>query len=234
MALSAPSEQVCQPGHGVVTAWREVQERIWCCELCRGHERVACNIRQQTEAPTRPSKLLLIGVAPPHAKEVGAKAAADSATNNEDDNLRKLFIVATLGLSWPQLLERGLFLVHGVKCAIVPKDRHQNPPIDVVDVCAPLYFADEIRLTRPPRIVAFGGAPYRALAQVPGVRFPPNLGVSTRVAELVARTKAGVEIQIDGWTSRLHVSPFPLSGKKPNPIAADVLREAARLSGVAA
>jgi uracil-DNA glycosylase len=212
--------------------WNEVQGRIWCCELCRGHERVACDIRQRTEPPNRSVKLMLIGVAPPHVKDITTKAAASSATNDEDDNLRKLFVVATLGLPWGDLLGRGLFLVHGVKCAIVPKDRHQDPPDDVVDVCAPLHFADELRLTRPLRIVAFGGAPHRALAKVPEITLPKGLGVSKRVGELVAKTRGGVELQAGGWTSRLHVSPFPLNGKKPNPVAAEVLREAARLSGL--
>jgi len=135
--------------------WNEVQGRIWDCELCCEHERIACTIRQQTEAPKRSVKLMLIGVAPPYVSGVKAKSVAKSATNDDDDNLRKLFVVATLGLSWADLLDRGLFLVHAVKCAIVPKDRHQNPPDKVVDACAPLYLAGELKLTMPDRIVAF-------------------------------------------------------------------------------
>jgi uracil-DNA glycosylase len=173
---------------------------------------------------------MLIGVAPPHVKDITTKTVPNSAANDEDDNLRKQFVVPTLGCSWDDLLERGLFLVHGVKCGIVPKDRHQEPPDDVVDVCAPLHLADELRLTRPPRIVAFGGAPHRALAKVPEVTLPKGLVVSRRVGELVAKTRGGVEVRARGWTSRLHVSPFPLNGKKPNPMAAEILREAARLS----
>lgn len=215
-----------------MTEWSEVQGRIWICELCREHERVACAIRQRTEAPKRPLKLMLIGVAPPYMKEVKTKSVAKSATNNDDDNLRKLFVVATLGLSWADLLDRGLFLVHAVKCAIVPKDRHQNPPDEVVDACAPLYFADELKLTMPTRIVALGRAPFRALVKVPGINVPKGLGLSKRVEDLVELTRGGVEIKIDGWTSRLHVSPFPLSSKKHSAVAAEVLREAARLSGV--
>jgi uracil-DNA glycosylase len=119
-----------------------------------------------------------------------------------------------------------------VKCAIVPKDRHQEPPDDVVNVCAPLYLADELNLTKPPRIIALGGAPYRALAKIPGAILPKGLGVSKRVGVLVAKTKGGVDIQVRDWASCLHVSPFPLNGKKPNPVAAEVLREAARKSGV--
>jgi len=212
--------------------WNEVQGRIWCCELCRGHERVACDIRQRTEPPSRSVTLMLIGVAPPHVKDITTKTVANSATNDEDDNLRKRFVEVTLGRSWANLLERGLFLVHGVKCAIVPRDRHQEPPDDVVNVCAPRHLADELALTRPPRIVAFGGAPHRALAKVPGITLPKDLGMSKRVRELAAKTKGGVDIQARGWTSSLHVSPFPLNGKKPNPVAVEVLREAARLAGL--
>jgi uracil-DNA glycosylase len=175
---------------------------------------------------------MLIGVAPPYVRGITTKSVAKSATNDDDDNLRKFFVMATLELSWDALLDRGLFLVHGVKCAIVPKDRHQNPPDDVVDACAPLHIADELKLTMPPRIVVFGGAPYRALVKVSGIKVPKGLGVSKRVGDLVAETRGGVEIQADGWTSRMHVSPFPLNGKKPNPYAAEVLREAARLSGL--
>ena len=215
-----------------VKKWSEVQGQIWSCELCRGHERVACDIRQQTEAPNYSVKLMLIGVAPPYVRGIGTKSVAKSATNDDDDNLRKFFVLATLGLSWDALLDRGLFMVHGVKCAIVPKDRHQNPPDDVVDACAPRHLAQELKHTMPPRIVVFGGAPYRALVKVPGIKVPKGLGVSKRVGDLVAESKGGVEIQADGWTSRMHVSPFPLNGKKPNTDAAEVLREAACLSGV--
>lgn len=99
-------------------SWIKIQAAIWACEVCRKHERVACNIRQQTEAPIHPVKLLLVGVAPPFEERVDVKTIARSATNHADDNLRKLFILATLPGSWEELLGRGLFLVHGVKCAI--------------------------------------------------------------------------------------------------------------------
>jgi hypothetical protein len=124
------------------------------------------------------------------------------------------------------------FLVHGVKCAIVPKDRHQNPPDDVIDLCAPRHLGEELKLIRPSRIVAFGKAPYRALLKVPGIEGPKGLGVSKSVGELVAGTRGGVAIQADGWSFQLHVSPFPLSGRRPDPTAEEVLREAARLSGI--
>lgn len=214
-----------------MNTWEAIQAKIWTCDLCCKHERVACNIRQQTQKPDRPVKLLLIGIAPPYVSEVTQKTPAKSATNDANDNLRK-FIEETLRCSWNNLLLRGLFLVHSVKCAIVPKDRHQNPPDDVVDACAPQHFGEELKLIRPPRVVAFGKTSYRALLKAPGVTAPRDLGVSKSVATLVKQTKGGLEVQADGWKFKLHVSPFPLVAGKPDPIAVDVLREAARLSGI--
>src|SRR5437867_1049502 len=137
-------------------AWKDVQDRIWACELCRNHGRIACDIRQQTEAPCRDIKLLLVGIAPPYVTGVAQKIRARSATNDPDDNLRKLFVLATLPFSWEGLLARGVFLIHSVKCAIIPKDRHQNPPHDVVDTCASPHFVEEVKLIRPQRVVTFG------------------------------------------------------------------------------
>lgn len=213
-------------------SWAKIQAAIWACEACRSHDRVACNIRQQTNSPSRPVKLLLIGVAPPFEEGVEAKTIARSATNHPGDNLRRLFILATLPGSWEDLLTRGLFLVHSVKCAITVKDHHQNPPDPVVNACAPPHFVQEIQLLRPPRVVAFGKAPYRALLKVPGVKVPRGLGVSTSVADLAERTRGGVEFQADGWKFTVHVSPFALERKRPVPLAQDVLREAARLAGL--
>ena len=213
-------------------SWKNIQAAIWTCEACRNHERVACNIRQQTDAPTCRVKLLLIGIAPPIEGGVEVKTIARSATNNAEDNLRKLFILATLPGPWEDLLDRGLFLIHSVKCAITMKDRHQSPPDRVVNTCAPQHFAQEIALLRPSRVVAFGKALYRALVKVPGVRAPRGLGVSTSVAELVERTRGGMELQVDGWRFYVHMSPFPLERKKPVPLAQEVLREAAKLAGV--
>src|SRR2546427_7521045 len=111
-----------------VKAWKSVQDGIWACELCRKQPRVACDQRQKAEAPGRNVKLLLVGVAPPHAEGITTKTQARSATNNLDDNLRKFFILASLPLTWEDLLSRGMLLIHAVKCAITPKDRHQDPP----------------------------------------------------------------------------------------------------------
>lgn len=212
--------------------WRGIQDRIWACDLCYSQARVARDIRQQTEAPAQAVKLLLVGMAPPFVAGVTGKTRARGATNHSDDNLRKLFILATLATSWESLFAQGMFLIHSVKCAIPIEDQHQNPPNKVVDACAPPHFAEEIQLIRPERVVAFGKAPYRALLKVPGVRAPSGLGVSTAVATLVERTRGGLEIQAAGWSFSLHVSPFPLERKKPNSLAQEVLKEAVRLAGI--
>jgi hypothetical protein len=172
-----------------------------------------------------------VGIAPPYAGQVQNKTVAKSATNDPSDNLRK-FIMDILVLPWDELLTRGLFLIHSVKCAIVPKDRHQNPPNDVVDVCVPHHFGEELKLIQPARIVAFGKVSYRALLKVPGIESPKNLGVSKSVVALVKQTEGGLEVQADGWNFRLHVSPFPLASGHPDPIAAQVLRKAAQMSEI--
>jgi uracil-DNA glycosylase len=214
------------------TAWMKIQYAVWTCEHCRGNERVACDIRQQTGPPDRDVNLLIVGIAPPFETARVEKVTARSATNHSGDNLRKFFILPTLSGTWETLLARGVFMIHSVKCAITPKDHHQNPPDDVVDACAPPHFVQEVELLRPPRVIVLGKAPYRALLQIPGLRPPRGLGVSASVAKLVDRTRGGLELQADGWRFKLHVSPFPLAGKKPISLAQDVLREAADLAGI--
>jgi len=213
-------------------AWQVLQDTIWGCELCRQNERIACNIRQQTEPPVRDVKLLLAGIAPPFVEGIVQKTPARSATNNPDDNLRKRFILATLPASWEDLLTQGLFLIHSVKCAITVEDRHQNPPDKTVNDCAPPHFVQEIQLIQPSRVVVFGKAPYRAVLKIPGVKPPRSLGVSARVGTLVDRTRGGLALQADAWKFCIHVSPFPFQGGKLNPLAQEVLREAAKLAGL--
>jgi len=212
-----------------MNSWEKIQANIWRCELCSRHDRVAYSIRQQTAKPNRAVKLLLMGIAPPYVRGVIKKKIAESATNDPEDNLRN-FIQEALQLSWSDLLVRGLFLVHSVKCAIVPENRHQNPPNDVVDICAPRHFAEELKLIQPPRVAAFGKVSYRALLKVPGMRTPRNLNVSNPLARLAKQTKHGVELQLDEWIFRLHVSPFP-SGQRI-PLAVEILQEAAQLAGI--
>jgi hypothetical protein len=169
-------------------------------------------------------------VAPPYANGIETRTVANSATNNPNDNLRA-FILTVLDRPWEALLARGLYIVHGVKCAIVPKDRHQNPPDDVIDTCAPHHFIREILLTQPHTVVVFGKAPFRALLRIPGVRtsMPRGLGFSCSAATLVEKTRGGIQITANGWNFRLYGSRFPLQARKQ---AADILREAATYTGV--
>ena len=213
-----------------ISIWNEIQERIWSCDRCLNNDRVAWKIRQRTEAPSQPVKLMLVGVAPPHVNGVTTKTLANSATNDPNDNLRA-FVVAALGDPWETLFARGLYLIHAVKCAIVPKDGHQNPPHDVIEACAPHHFVQEILLTQPSAIVVFGKAPFRAILRVPGVRqaMPRGLGFSCSVVTLAEKTKDGVRINTDAWNFQLFGSPFPL--RAPNQ-AAEILREAASYAGV--
>lgn len=170
--------------------WQILQDTIWACELCRQDKRIACNIRQQTEPPTRDVRLLLVGIAPPYVEGTVQKTPAQSATNNPDDNLRKHFILATLPTSWEDLLNQGLFLFHSVKCAITVVDRHQDPPDKTVNDRAPHHFVREIQLIQPARVVVFGKAPYRAVLKIPGVKPLRGLGVSARLSTLVDKTRA--------------------------------------------
>lgn len=117
--------------------WGEVQKRIWSCEKCNGISRVECHLRQQTNAPNvRPVRLLILAIAPPFRQGLTDKTIAASALNDPQDNLR-LFVEQTLEKPWSSLIDQGLFLLHSVKCAIVPdKYGFQNPPNKVVDLCA--------------------------------------------------------------------------------------------------
>ncbi len=205
--------------------------RSLACEACRHQGRVVCNIQQQSDAPVQRVTVLLVGIAPPFMEGVVQKTRALSATNNPDDNLRR-FILATLPGPWENLLSQGLLLVHSVKCPITKKDDHQDLPDDAVDKCASPHFIQEVLLLRPPRVVVFGKAPYRALLKLPGLRAPRGLGVSASVAQLVDKTRGGLALQADGWKFYVYVSPFPLQHKTP--LAREVLREAAELARVLA
>ena len=214
-----------------VNEWEEIQKRIWNCTLCERHERVSCNTRQHTEQPVREVKVLLVGIAPPFAGRVQEKTAAKSATNDPGDNLRQ-FVERALGESWEELLGWGLFLVHIVKCAIVPEAGHQNPPDAVVDACAPLHLGQEIRRVRPARVVAFGKAAVRGILNGVPVRKVKGFGVSKGMAVLIEKSKGGLALESDDWSFRLHASPFPLRSAEAERLGGDVLREAAVLSAI--
>lgn len=213
------------------TQWGDIQTHIRDCDACAGHPRVALAIRQRTPAPTGPVQLLLLGIAPPHADAVDVLMTAKSATNNPDDNLRT-FITETLSSQWDDLICKGLFLIHAVKCAIVPDEQgYQNPPNPVIDRCIPNHFAAEFEVLRAPRVVAFGHAPLRAVLRHPLVRVPRGVGVSKTLGVLLSDWPDGILCSLGQHAFTLHVAPFPRSSPAKKRAAA-ILKEAALRAAV--
>lgn len=211
--------------------WPAIQERVWACEACKDHARVAINVRQQTPVPTTPIALLFVGVAPPDQGSPAVRTAAKSATNDPEDNLRK-FIEAATASRWADLIAEHVFLIHAVKCAIVPDEEgFQNPPNEVVDRCRPVGFADELLALRPTRIVALGGAPRRAILKHPSVTAPAGVSVSKTLEKLREAWPKGIPCKLGGTEFTLHPAPFPRSaGAKRD--ATVIIREVARLAGL--
>ena len=211
--------------------WEAIQKRISSCEACKGHERVQINVRQQTPAPVMPIPLLFVGIAPPDQGSPAVRTNVKSATNDPEDNLRK-FIEEAAALTWDDLIAKRAFLIHAVKCAIVPdSEGFQNPPNDVVDRCSPIGFADELRFLQPAHIVAFGGAARRAVLKHPAVTAPLGVGVSKTFANLQESWPKGIPCELGGAGVVLHPAPFPRSpaAKKT---ATVIIREAVRLAGL--
>lgn len=211
--------------------WGKIQDCIWSCDSCRNTERVAINIRQQTDVPDPNVKLLIVGIAPPYVRNTHEKTIAKSATNDPKDNLRQ-FIEKTLDCSWNDLRTRGVFFVHGVKCGILPKERHQNPPDNIVDICAPQHLGQELNILKPSRVVALGKAAVRGILKGITVTNVQGFGISKPLKVLVEMSKRGIELQTDGWKFRLHISPFPLVSRKAEKNAENILLEAAQLSEI--
>jgi uracil-DNA glycosylase len=191
--------------------WGAMQGRIWACEACKSHARVEINVRQQTPAPSMPVALLFVGVASPDQGSPCVRTAAKSATNDPGDNLRKLIEAATV-LRWDDLITKGAFLIHAVKCAVVPDEEgFQNPPNEVVDRCHPVGFVDELQFLRPARIVALGGAARRAVLKHPSVTAPRGVGVSKTLEKLRESWPEGIPCKLGGDEFILHPAPFPRS-----------------------
>jgi uracil-DNA glycosylase len=211
--------------------WQAIQGRLWECDACRGHARVEINVRQQTPAPTMTTNLLFVGVAPPDQGNRAVRTAAKSATNDTGDNLRT-FIEAAAALRWDDLIGNGAFLVHAVKCAIVPdRDGFQNPPTEVVDRCCSVWFAEELQLLRPASIVALGGAARRAVLRHPSVTAPRGVGVSKSLEKLQESWPHGIPCKLGSDAFTLHPAPFPRSAMAKQK-ATIIIREATRLAGL--
>jgi hypothetical protein len=214
-----------------VPPWEAMQKRIWSCEACKGYERVQVNVRQQTPMPVMPVRLLLVGIAPPDQGSPAIRTTAKSATNDPDDKLRQ-FIEEASALAWEDLIAKRVFLIHAVKCAIVPEaDGFQNPPKDVVDRRIPIGFLDELLILQPPRVVTFGAAGRRAVLKHPAVTAPRGVGVSKTFLTLQESWPRGILCKLGSADLTLHPAPFPRSPVAKN-TAAVIVRGAVRLAGI--
>jgi hypothetical protein len=189
-----------------MSLWATIQGQSWTCNACHRHSRVELNVRQQTDPPGTKPKLLVVAVAPPHPEEVPReKTRASSATNDPGDVLRS-FLQETLRSDWADLTARGLLLLHAVKCAIRPDMAgFQNPPIAVVDKCAPQHFATELAEIRPGVVVPLGDRAYRALVRA----LPPGTLQLSRPPGEALPGQAGFRVQTATQDFILLKSPFP-------------------------
>jgi len=211
--------------------WDEIQSKIWDCEACRTHPRVAIKIRQRTLPPKMSVSLLLVGLAPPHEDDVSVRKVAKSATNDPSDNLRG-FVEETLAQRWGDLVGKGLFLIHAVKCAIVPNaDGSQNPPLRVVDCCNPVGFAPEFQSLRPPRVVTLGDMARRAVLRTPGVIVPRRVNLTTKLGVLQELWPEGIPCELRDEPFILHPARFPRTALTKT-AAASVIRKAAQLAAL--
>ena len=189
--------------------WERVQTKIWDCEKCATNPRVALKIRQQTISPEMSVSLLLVGLAPPHEDGVSVRKIAKSAMNDPSDNVR-LFVEETLAQRWDELTGKGLFLIHAVKCAIVPNAHgSQDPPSPVVDCCNPVGFATEFQSLRSPRVVTFGDKARRAVLRTPGVIVPHQLKLTTKLGLLQELWPEGIPCKLGDVSFILHPARFP-------------------------
>ena len=212
-------------------SWEEIQNKIWDCEACRTHPRVAIKIRQRTMPPKMSVSLLLVGLAPPHEDGVSVRKVAQSATNDPADKLR-LFVEATLARRWDDLAGKGLFLIHAVKCAIVPNaDGSQNPPPRVVDCCNPVGFSPEFQSLRPPRVVTLGDMARRAVLRTPGVIVPRRVNRTTKLGVLLELWPEGIPCKLGDGPFTLHPARFPRTAVTKTAAAA-VIRKAAQLAAL--
>ena len=217
----------------MIAGWQEIQERIWQCEACCEDPRVETNIRQQTEQPTVRTKVLVISLAPPFVEGVKEKTKAASATTSADDKLR-LFLEGALRADWQTLTGSGVILLHTVKCAIVPVGGgFQNPPSKVVDRCAPVHLAAELRVARPTVVVTFGRMAYRAFCLASRQLGPGMSPAELKLSVPPKRAQPGEEghpVDLLGQTAVLFASAFPRGRGRREAI--EVVRRAVTAAGI--
>lgn len=208
----------------------EIRAAIWACERCTKDQQVQVAVRQQTETLPEETRLLVVATAPPHQRGVRVKTKALSVHTDPRDRLRA-FLVSTLGADWDELTRRGLAVLHGVKCAIVPKSQdvderqHQDPPRRVVRRCVPPHFAAEPEAVKPPVVLTLGRAALFALRIACGRAAPSFLSLPLKEFgddDVFA-------IRLEDFDSRLIVTTHPFADRTRT--ARDLLR-AARLAGI--
>ena len=214
-----------------VAPWERIQTEIWDCEKCATNARVARNIRQWTVSPNISVSLLLVGLAPPHQDSIWVRKVAKSATNDPSDNVRS-FVEETLAQPWDELTGKGLFLIHAVKCAIVPNaDGSQDPPPPVVDCCNPVGFAPEFRSLRPPRVVTLGDMARRAVLKTRGVIVPRQVKLTTKLGLLQELWPEGIPCKLGDAPFIFHPARFSRTAAM-KVAAAVVLRKAAQIAAL--
>ncbi len=214
-----------------VALWERVQTKIWDCEKCATNPRVALKIRQWTISPHMSVSLLLVGLAPPHEDVASVRKVAKSATNDPSDNVR-LFVEETLAQPWDELTGKGMFLIHAVKCAIVPNaDRSQDPPPPVVDCCNLVGFAPEFQSLRPPSVVTLGNMARRAVLRTPDVIVPHRLKLTTKLGLLQELWPEGIPCKLGDAPFILYPARFPRTAAM-KVAAATVVRKAAKLAAL--
>lgn len=212
---------------GRLARWRQVQAAIWDCTACAGQARIATNVRQQTEVPHAPVRLLIVSLAPPF-RRADSPSVASSATNDPQDQLR-LFLEEALRRRWSELENAGMILLHTVKRAIEPADGSQNPPRTVVDICAPRHLAIEIGVLRPTVVVTLGERAYRGLVRALEVLWgPPPRALNLVDPPAAARSEHGAVVPFLDGSLTLFAAPFIRGGEGRSQAQAIVRRAAAR------
>jgi hypothetical protein len=197
---------------GVPEAFSAIQRSIWECTACAGDARMEIRFRQQTRVIPVFARLRVVATAPPYRAGVERQIEAASVHSDPQDRLRA-FLTKTLALDWEELVQRGLAVVHAVKCAVVPKDReederqHQDPPQSVTTKCAHLHFAREFRELRAPVVMTLGGRARLALRRACGTGVPPVLA---RALKEIPRSRL-FEIDSNGLRFRLIASAHPFA-----------------------
>jgi len=219
---------------GHTTRWRQVQLDVWTCVACQGDARVETNLRQQTELVPRPARLLVVSLAPPFTR-VTSRTRAASATSDSSDTLRG-FLEDVLRINWDEATNRGVALLHAVKCAIVPAaGGFQNPPPRVVDRCAPRHLRHEIMILAPSVVVTLGRMAYRAFVLAVAPTLEARRAAALRLSVPPVASEAahqGHTVDLAGRRFALFTGPF-IRGRGRGGAAAAVER-AATAAGVIA